>query len=383
MITVSRLRFTLLFVWLATSVLQAQDAWKPDTQVANFLFNLPDGWKKIDTQDGPMLIPNNLPKGGACFIGFMPSQPLRGTIRSELNARWAEWQRQFKVSQAGEVSSERSKNGFDRLRIDARVYNPQFGYSEFVFAMAQVGNRAEGYYWINNTGYYSYRDSLEQFEHSLQFANNPAAPAPASAAAQRTGGGLHGLYVGYKMRGLIGLHTHFEYLAFFPNGNVIRYLPEEGLGNFDFREAVKSSRDYCGRYGVHSNQVSITWGDDRPETATFAGKSFKIGGDSYFPAPDVTGLKLSGIYRREGADLARYSIQFTPDGRFAENGMLNLVAYSGSNTSPGRGTYSISDYTLHLNYSDGRRISLSFFIFPEDELQSRNSIHVNTYLLQK
>src|SRR5579864_9622297 len=107
MITISRLRFTLLFVSLATSVLQGQDAWKPATQVANFLFNLPDGWKKIDTQDGPTLIPKNLPKGGACFIGFMPSQPLRGTIRSELNARWAEWQRQLKVSQAGEVSSER------------------------------------------------------------------------------------------------------------------------------------------------------------------------------------------------------------------------------------------------------------------------------------
>lgn len=61
--------------------------------------------------------------------------------------------------------------------------------------------------------------------------------------------------------------------------------------------------------------------------------------------------------------------------------MLSLLAYGGANTAPGRGTYSIANYTLHLNYSDGRKIPLSFFIFPEDDLQSGNSIHVNTYLL--
>lgn len=376
-----RLPLSLLFIALAISLEQAQNAWRPDTQIDNFHFNLPDGWKKIDTKDGPTLLPKNLPKGGACFIGFLPSQQLKGSIRSEFNARWAEWQRQFRVSQTGEITSEHHKNGFDLLRIDARVYNPQLGYSEFVFAMAQVGDRGEGYYWINNTGYYSYRNSLEEFEHSLQFANNPATPSSAHAPAKGAGGGLHGLYVGYKMRGLIGLRTHFEYLVFFRDGNVIRYLPEEGLENFDFARAVRGSRDYCGRYGVRNNQISIMWGDNQAETATDVGNSLTIGGDSYFPVPDVNGLKLSGTYRREGADLARYFIQFTSDGRFAENGMLNLFAYSGSRTSPGKGTYSIDDYTLHLNYSDGRTIPLSFFIFPENDLQSRNSIHVNSYLL--
>ena len=79
--------------------------------------------------------------------------------------------------------------------------------------------------------------------------------------------------------------------------------------------------------------------------------------------------------------MARYGIEFSPDGHFAENGMLSLLAYEGSNAASGRGTYSIDNYTLRLNYSDGRKISFSFFVFPEDQLQSRDSIHVNTYLL--
>lgn len=377
-----RLAIALLVVALGEIVrAQAQDAWKPDTRVGDYLFNLPDGWKKVDTRDGSALMPKNLPKGGACLIGFLPAEPLKGSLRSQFNTKWADWQRQFKVSDAGEITKEHHKNGFELIRIDARVYNQQLGYSEFVFAMAQVGSRAEGYYWLNNTGYYSYRDSLEEFEHTLQFAGNSAAPAEPSGPTQGKRGGLEGLYVGYKMRGLIGLHTHFEYLVFFQDGNVIRYLPEEGLENFSFAKAVRSSRDYCGRYSVRANQVSITWGDNSEENAAYAGNSLKIQGDSYFPAPDVNGLKLSGVYRREGADLARYFIRFTPDGQFVENGMLSLVAYEGSNTAPGRGSYSIDRYTLHLNYSDGRRVPLSFFVFPSDELQKRGSIHVNTYLL--
>ena len=374
-------RFALALIFLTPSLLSAQDAWRPDTQVGNYLFNLPNGWKKIDTWDGPTLAPKNLPKGGVCFISFLPSQELKRSLRSEFSSKWEEWQRQFKVSQAGEITCEHHKNGFDTLRIDARVYNPQLGYSEFVFALAQVGTRAEGYYWINNTGYYSYRDSLEEFEHSLQFADSPKEHGP-QPPAQGTFGGLHGLFVGYKMRGLIGLNSHFEYLVFFDDGNVIRYLPEQGLEHFKVAEAVKTSRDYCGRYAVHNNQVSIVWGNNDEEVATSAGSSLKIGLDSYSPAPDVSGLKLSGIYQREGADLAQYGIQFSRDGHFAENGMLTLLAYAGSDTAPGRGTYSIDNYTLTLSYSDGRRISLSFFVFPQAELQERGTIHVNTYLLR-
>jgi hypothetical protein len=73
----------------------------------------------------------------------MPSQRLKGSIQSEFNAEWTQWHRQFRVSQAGGTASERNKNGFERVRIDARVYNPQISYSEFFFAMARVGDRAD------------------------------------------------------------------------------------------------------------------------------------------------------------------------------------------------------------------------------------------------
>lgn len=377
-------RFLLLLLALAGSV-SAQDAWKPDTQIGDFQFNMPSGWKQIEGRNGgPMLVPKNLQQGSTAVIDFLPAQELSGDLRSWFNAAWAQWQQQFKVVDAGKIEAEHNPNGFDLLRLEARVSNQQLGYCEFVFVAAQVGKKVEAYYFLSNAGYYSYRNAFDDFQHSLQFANNPTAPHHKQDQAQPgAGGGLNGVYVGYRMRGTIRPdESHIEYLVFFPDGNAIRYLPEEGFDNFNFRRALRESRDYCGRYRVAGSQVTINWADNNTERATRSGNTLKIGGDSYFATNKDDGLKLNGTYRREGADLARYFIRFTADGRFKENGMLNLVAYSGGNTSPGSGTYSIANNTLHLSYSDGRKISFSLFIFSQDEAgEQPRMIHVNTYAL--
>lgn len=369
-----------LFVCASAEVLTSQDAWKPDTRIADFQFNMPDGWKKAPGRNGgPMLVPANLQKGSTAVIDFLPPQELKGDLRSFFNMAWAEWQKQFKVVQTGTVEAKHHPNGFDLLRLDARVSNQQLGYCEFIFVVAQVGQKAEAYYFLSNAGYYSYRDAFADFEHSLSFANNPAAP---SRSAAKAGGGLDGLYVGYKMRGMTGLKTHFEYLVFFPDGNVIRFLPEPGLDNFDFRKALRASRDYCGRYRLAGNQITIDWADNNSENAVRSGNDLKIKGDSYFAVSKDDGLRVNGTYRREGADLAAHFIRFTADGHFKENGMLPLLAYSGSNTSEGNGAYTIANNTLHLVYSDGRNIALSFFVFSQDEGGERpGMIHANTYVL--
>lgn len=357
----------------------ASNLWKPDTQIGDFQFNMPAGWKRVETRDGPTLVPVDLPAGGTAYIAFLPPHQLTGSLRSWFNSTWAGFKQQFTVQQAGDITSGHSANGFDYILIDARVSSQALGYTEFVLGTAQVGNRAETFFWINNTGSYSYRNALTDFENSVQFGGKIAT---ASAGNAGNSGGLSGLYIGYKTRGLIGLDTHFEYLAFFPDGNVIRYLPEEGLQNFNFSEALRTSRDYCGRYQVNGNQLNIAWANNDSEQGTRTASGWKILGDEYFHLARSDGLKLDGTYHREDPELANRAFLFTPDGRFAENGMLNLVAYSGSNTAQGGGYYRISNNTLTLNYSDGRRISLSFYIFPvRNEGQRPGSISVNTYTL--
>lgn len=356
------------------ATLWSQDPWKPDTQIGNFQFDMPVGWAARNTPPGPSLVPTDLASGSVAFIGFVPSHPLPGDFRAWFDARWAEWQQQFRVVDATTPDTGTTAQEFDRLRVYARVSSPAYGFCVFIYGAVHVGDRVESYFFISNADRESYLTDLESFESSLHFGK----ARPAASAA----GGLDGIYIGYRTREATPFEaTHFEYLVFFPDGNAIRFLPEEGLDHFDFKSAVRTSRAYCGRYRVGGTDVSITWGDNNTERAVGSARELTIGGDRYFPVSKADGLSLDGAYRREGQDLAGHAIRFGPDGRFSENGMLPLVAYSGTDQSAGRGTYRIGNNTVTLRYDDGRTVSLSFFVWPNDPGARPAAIHVNTYRL--
>jgi hypothetical protein len=235
----------------------------------------------------------------------------------------AEWQKQFQVLPADQIERRHHPNGFDVLSLDARVTNPRLGYSEFILTGAQVGNQVESYFFACNTDFYKYRDAVNDFEHSLTFANLPS-NVPESGIA----GGLKRIYVGYKVRGdySFGFRPHNVHLVFFPDGNVIRFLPKEGLENFDFRAARKNSRDYCGYNRMNGDRFTIHWADQSIEHGERAGATLRIGNDSgpYAPTLHSDGLMLDGSYRIERGGLPG-SMKFTPDGHFAEVGVLEAV----------------------------------------------------------
>jgi hypothetical protein len=360
-----------------------EDYWKPDTQVGDFQFNLPDGWKKMQTRDGTILVPANLSGNTVVTIGFLPAETPTGDPRSWFASKWAEWQRQFKVLQAGEVETSHNSNGFDVLSVEARVTNQRVGYSQFVFAAAEVGNRVEPYYFMCNTSCYDERDAFDDFQHGLTFANLKSSRL--SEEGTGTAGGLKGLYVGWRWKGAYEVKIHLSYVVFFPDGNVIRYLPKEGLENFDFGAALRKSRDSCGRYRMNGNRFTITWGNHATEPGVREGAKLQIGEDGldYQLTARSDGLKLNGNYHPERSEQPG-SIRFTPDGHFTENGVLKAVDYAGPDFSPGTGSYHIKDNTLTLSYDDGRSIAVSFFVFAdEDGSHQPKLIHLNTYALQR
>ena len=388
----------------ASLTARAQDAWRPDTRIGDFQFNMPKGWVRKDTRDGPTLVPTDLAQGSVAYIGLLAKQPLKTDLRSWFSATWADWQRQFRVVDATAPASGRTDDGFETMRIYSRISSPAFGFSVFVFGAARVGDQVNSYYFVSNANRYSYLNDLESIERSLRFSNGQAAVVQRSAAADSlASGGPYRLYIGYRMRGATPFEaTHFEYLVLFADGNAARMLPFEGLEHFDLAAAVKDSRQYIGRYTASGDRVTIRWGDNTTETAQRVGSpaadrpspgpvgqggaSLKIAGDSYFPVSSSDDLTLDGTYRREGQDLARYGITFTPDGRFDENGMLPLIAYSLTDEkkisqAPGRGTYHIGKNTLTLRYDDGRSVSLSFFVWPDEPGSRPKAIHVETFRL--
>jgi len=360
-----------------------QDVWRPDSQVGDFRFDLPKGWKQMQAPAGTILVPNGLSQPSVVMIGFLPAETLRGDLASWFRAAWAEWQKQFQVLQAGQIERRHNPNGVDVLSLEARVTNPRFGYSDFILAAAQIGNQVEPYFFLCSADFYQYRDAFNDFEHSLTFANLTS-NVPESGIA----GGLKGLYVGYKVSGdySLGFRPHNVHLVFFPDGNVIRYLPKEGLENFDFRAARKNSRDYCGYYRMNGHRFTIHWADQSIEEGERAGATLRIGSDSmpYQPTSHSDGLMLDGSYRTERGGL-RGSMRFSPDGYFTEAGVLEAVDYASSRAlRGGSGLYHIKDNTLTLSYEDGPSIRISFYVSADEEgSRQPKFINLNTHALER
>jgi len=60
------------------------------------------------------------------------------------------------------------------------------------------------------------------------------------------------------------------------------------------------------------------------------------------------------------------TITFTSDGRFTDNGAVRVLYHEyvdcvNEALAPGSGTYEVKNFTIHFNYSDGRKIKIAFF----------------------
>jgi hypothetical protein len=370
-----------------SATLAGDDAWRPDSQIGDLQFNVPHGWNQVQTPNGPVLSPVNLPPNSVVIIGFLPAQAV-GDPYSWFRATWANWKTQINLIDSGQPESKRTPHGFDVLRSYSRAYSPRLGNATFILAAAVAGNRVAPYFYLCNTncGFDGYQRDFQTFELSLTLAS--LGVSRAGANGDGSSGGLRGLYTSYRMsEGDVALGTFkvrgsVIYLAFFPDGNVIRYLPKEGLDNFDFRAAVRSSRESCGRYQLHNNRISITWGDNTTVSGMRDGTKLQIGDDpfEYEPAADSDGLTLSAVYRVDGAD-PRARIAFLADGRFTDDGAISAVDIPASG---GTGSYQIKNNTLTLSYSSGRIVKISFFVSADEQrTHEPRTIHLNGRALLK
>ncbi len=365
-----------------------QDAWAPDSKVGDLQFNVPKGWRQVQAPDGIGLVPNGASQNSVVIIGFLPGQTV-GDPYSWFRAAWANWKTQINLIDSGEPETKHNPNGFDVLRSYSRAYNPRLGNATFILAAAVAGNRVAPYFYLCNIncGFDGYQNDFQTFELSLTLASLTSSPRPSASGGKS--GGLKGLYTSFSISeghpelGTFRVRGSITYLAFFPDGNVIRFLPKEGLENFDFRSAVRSSRESCGRYQLNGSRISITWGDNSIASGVRKGTKLQIGDGpfEYEPTGQSDGLLLSGIYHPDGADW-RARLTFLQDGRFVDEGALSAVDIP---SPPGIGnSYHINDNTLTLSYSDGRIVKASFFVSGDEEGSDHPStIHVNGHALVK
>ena len=161
--------------------------------------------------------------------------------------------------------------------------------------------------------------------------------------------------------------TKYEWMVIYPDGKFYRYMPAEGYAGFYEKNKEWEKAAWSG------NRLNVTDASSNPyyfdkKSATTMQSSFDSRPNYYKCAP-VNGLRIEGAYTQyaglvpSATNEAQYLIWFNKDGSFDDRGIsvADLKRpYAFADDAPGKGKYTIEDYSIFLRYDDGRVKQLGF-----------------------
>lgn len=365
--------FAVLFLFLGlTPALTAQDE-KPDTQAGNFLFSVPTGWSPQEKGDTTYIFAPGQPPGATTFIA-LAANDMEGDLRNSFNQLWSGFQNAYRLLQGGQIAPLHSQKGYDAFYTSA-VAADKNGTRWQVFVMgAQYKKRIQTVMFMSNlppgTFYNACFNVFQRWLGNLSFgdalpgSNIPAVEAGAEpepeAPHKLAPGALEGFYVGMSVAGTgrVGRRT----LYFSPDGWVVKLDLNNSMVGFDltkYRNAQDTNRSWVGRYRVDGNDINIVWSDfaENRELIHRNEASSRPGPNTYIPMCRCTDARFSGKYNYGLASSGQY-MQFFPDGRFIDHGVLDQRLVPNpyfEHPRTQRGTYSIQSQTMIFNFSDGHR----------------------------
>lgn len=179
------------------------------------------------------------------------------------------------------------------------------------------------------------------------------------------------IWMGQKT-GSVGDFSNLRWMIVLRNGQYFNQLPTEGFLNFSNNQTGGTWGIFSmnGNSGSFSNQYETLnvnkISDSEMEIMGYTNHIYKLSA--------IDGLKLDGQYNTipNWSTISNYPyapndpqpmIEFDSNGTFNDMGafVLNFtLPYQYSERAPGSGTYEIKNFTLILNYSDGRKITKAF-----------------------
>ena len=353
----------------------------------------PAGWSEEIFSDGVVFKPLGLPADEHLAIQIMEPLNFSGTLEQAMEKSFEEatimyngtsmYQSDGKYSKN---AAQKSFNGWEYIRGKGSIqvengtaYKSEVGLEVFVI---KINNRFERVAIIESRKYcggvsryyatdrISYRNGIEQFLYSLQFSDFNAAVLKSGSA---NGTGIVGVWEGtiQSTGAATGVRLEVFSPIFFNNGQVYfgNKFPTEGLDDFNSRIAPELYPRNWGTY-TFSNGKGVL-------KMLFADIPFRTEGDKiivtknqrdwpFYKLNSVDGAKFSGTYKMSESYEKIPIITFTADGRFTDNGVVRTLYHDGTNCInpgfvPGSGNYTVKDFTVTFNYTDGRKVKIAFF----------------------
>jgi len=391
----SKLLFVFLAGLLAASVSMAQDV-APGTQIGNFLFKMPTGWKPVD-KGSALVVYAPLPPPGTVTYFALAAADMNGDLRNSFREVWQGFTNSYRILAGGQTQPFQSNKSYDALCTSA-IAADERGTRWTVFVLgAQYQKRIQTVLFMSNLPPGpSLNASLNVFKQtflaSLSFGDAlPGSKAPAADTAPAAGrsssepdaaaetepthklpaGALEGIYVGF---GLARSHMERRSYYFTADGWVTNNIPLVNMDNFDMTAYRNdpSNKLFVGRYRVDGKQIHIVWANnaDRRDVINFDETAADPGIDTYIPTCRCTGKKFSGKYHWSSPTDERF-VQFFADGTFFDHGLTDQVVgvpsphgYGGLTDPPRdfRGTYSVRNQRLTFHFADGKEATVAFVV---------------------
>jgi hypothetical protein len=355
-------------------------------------YNAPAGWSHQIFGDGVVFKPLSLPADEHLAIQIMEPLNFSGTFEQAMAKSFEEATAMYKgtsMSQSDGAFSknapQKSFNGWEYIRgkggiqvENGTAYKTEMGLEVFVI---KINNRFERVAILESRKYcggvsryyatdrINYRNDIENLLFSLQFSDfNTNVLKPGSI----TGNDITGMWEGtiQSTGAATGVRLEVFSPIFFNNGQVYfgNKFPTEGLDELNTRIPPELYPRNWGTY-TYSNGKGIL-------KMPFAEIPFRTQGDKlivtknqrdwpFYKKKSVDGATFTGTYKMSESYGIIPIINFTADGKFTDNGVVRTLYHDGTNCVnpgyvPGSGTYQVKNFTIHFNYTDGRKVNIAF-----------------------
>ncbi len=341
------------------------------------------GWTVKKFSNAITFTPNDISSGQYLEVRIMEPKPFTGTMQQALAETWNDVLKDLDATTTSggnpyNIEAEKeSYKGWDYIRARGSFYaagNETNLYDIRLF-IVQINNRIEriavwGLMNIDHKTYSPwanplYQKAIEEFFYTIKFDDWKEQEFTIPLLQ---GDGITGLYGGLKL----GDGTlNASYTLFFPNGQVFNgpKFPLQGFYGLNTWVEAELRTKYWGTYTMQNGKGNIKMG--------YGNIPIKISGNDIIVTTQNTDHKyekilsvddaiFNGTYAFDGKwNGDPPSITFTAYGKFIDKGALNILNHQTMDPfnitkEPGGGTYTVKDFTLVCNYSDGRKVQLVF-----------------------
>lgn len=368
-------------------------------------FKIPDGWQK-STKPGLVSYTSTDDKDQTfCIITVYASKVAKGNTGEEFMDDWQELAaKPYNIKEAPETEKAED-DGWEAISGGANFTKGSLNGLAYLTTLVGYGKTVSILALTNSESYQKViEDMLGSLElkktESVKNTNNNTA-AKNTNDVSNTGNifgnsnPLVGVWQGMNIN-----TSDFNYkssgdpiwLIFYDNGKVGNVLPSS------FNSNNKNAAD-LGAYQISGSNASLQWYAGTASTKIIFKSADQIqviastGDQNYFRCKSVNGARMEGswsTYANPNSAVSDGSpsslITFRKDGTFTDYGIFSqgIDYFSSVKTMPGKGTYSINNFTITLTYSNGAVRKSTFTGFLGNDVNTNNtSIFIDGHKLRK